>query len=302
MAGRIVVVGSVNTDLVTYAQRLPAPGETLLAEGFLVLPGGKGANQAVAASRLGASVTLVGRVGDDPFGRQRLDGLAAEGIDISGIGISPGVPSGIATIVVEPSGENRILLVAGSNALVRPEDIDDALLAAADLVVLQLEIPLDTVASVIARCPGKVLLNPAPAQPLDPAMLAGLAFLVPNQAELAGLTRRPTDRMDDVVAAARRLVRQGVGTVITTLGADGAMLVTRGRVAHIEAPVVQAVDTTGAGDAFIGCFAQTYAETADVDAAVARAVRYAAFTVTRHGGQASYPTATEWAAPKELHA
>lgn len=147
---------------------------------------------------------------------------------------------------------------------------------------------------IIAPAQVPVLLNPAPASKLDIAKLAGLAYLVPNQQELAVLTGMRTERMDDVVAAARKLVRQGIGTVIVTLGQDGAMLVTRERVAHVEAPAVKAIDTTGAGDAFIGCFAQTLIETGDVDAAVARAVRYAALSVTRFGAQASYATVAEF--------
>ena len=284
----IVVVGSINTDLVTITPRWPEAGETLLADGFAVLPGGKGANQAVAVARLGGSVQMVGRIGDDGFGRDRLNGLRASGVDVSHVRISPGVASGVATILVETNGENRILCVSGANALVTPEDVDPALLGAADLVLLQLEIPAATVAAVIARCGAKVLFNPAPVAPVDPAWLRGLGYLVANRIELAQLTGRPTGRMDEVVAAARRLVRQGVGVVIATLGADGAMLVTSERVAHVEAPVVQAVDTTGAGDAFIGCFAQTLVATGDLDAALVRAVRYAAVSVTRRGTQDSY--------------
>jgi ribokinase len=284
----IVVVGSINTDLVTTTHRVPEAGETLLADSFAVLPGGKGANQAVAAARLGGSVQMVGRVGDDGFGRDRLSGLRASGVDVSHVRVSPGVASGVATILVEANGENRILCVSGANALVTPEDVDPALLDAADLVVLQLEIPAQTVAAVIARCGGKVLFNPAPVALVDPQWLRGLGFLVANRIELAQLTGRPTGRMDEVVAAARRLVRQGVGVVIATLGVDGAMLVTAERVAHVEAPSVQAVDTTGAGDAFIGCFAQTLVATGDLDAALVRAVRYAAVSVTRHGAQDSY--------------
>jgi len=253
-----------------------------------VLPGGKGANQAVAVARLGGSVQMVGRVGDDGFGRDRLDGLRASGVDVSHVRISPGVASGVATVLVEANGDNRILCVSGANALVTPEDVDPALLDAADLVLLQLEIPAATVAAVIARCGGKVVFNPAPVAPVDPEWLRGLGYLVANRIELAQLTGRPTARMDEVVAAARRLVRQGVGVVIATLGADGAMLVTSERVAHVEAPVVQAIDTTGAGDAFIGCFAQTLVATGDRDAALVRAVRYAALSVTRRGAQASY--------------
>ncbi len=291
MTTRILVVGSINTDLVTFADRMPAAGETLAAQDFAVYPGGKGANQAVAAARLGGDVAMIGRVGDDAFGSSALASLQAEGIDTAGIAISAGVPSGVATILVDDAGENRILIVAGANGRVMPEDVPEAVLAGSALLVLQLEIPLPTVADLIARAGSRgvpVLLNPAPAVPIDPEMLRNVTYLIPNRDELARLTGLPVSRTDEIVAAARWLVRRGVGTVIVTLGADGALLVTQARVAHVEAPVVTPVDTTGAGDAFIGCFAHTLVATGDVDTALARAVRYAADSVTRRGAQASY--------------
>ena len=295
MSGTILVVGSINTDLVTESQHMPQAGETVMARSFAMLPGGKGANQAVAAVRLGANVALSGRVGNDAFGQLALKGLRSSGVCVDGVLVTAGVASGVATIVVEEGGENRILVVSGANALVMPADVSDTTLAQASLVVLQLEIPIDTVYDIIARAAVPVVLNPAPAVKLDPAKLAGLAYLIPNRHELSVITGRPIARMDDVVAAARRLVRQGVGTVVVTLGGDGAMLVTRDRVAHVEAPVVTAVDTTGAGDAFIGCFAATLMATGDVDAALARAVRYASLSVTRFGAQGSYATEAEFA-------
>eukprot|EP01037_Dinobryon_pediforme_P002652 gene2652-2691_t len=292
----VLVVGSINTDLVTQGARMPEAGETVMAQGFAMLPGGKGANQAVAAARLGAQVVLAGRVGDDAFGQLALQGLQGNDVDVRFVRETQGVASGIATILVEQGGENRILVVSGANAHVMPADVSDELIASAGLIVMQLEIPVDTVYDVIARAAAPVILNPAPAVKLDPAKLAGLSYLIPNQNELSVLTGMPTSRMDDVVAAARRLVRQGVGTVIVTLGGDGAMLVTRERVAHVEAPAVTPVDTTGAGDAFIGCFAATLIRTGDVDAALARAVRYASLSVTRFGAQPSYATAAEFVA------
>jgi ribokinase len=291
----ILVVGSINTDLVTVTARMPGAGETMFADSFMVLPGGKGANQAVAIARLGGQVEMVGRVGDDAFGGESLSSLRDAGVAVDHVRVTEGVSSGVATIVVDASGENRILVVSGANACVSPGDVGDALLAQAALVVLQLEIPIETVYDVIARSPAPVLLNPAPAVVLDPARLRGLAFLVPNQNELSLLTGLPTARMDDVVVAARRLVRHGIGTVIVTLGADGAMVVTQARVGHVEAPVVAVIDTTGAGDAFIGCFAQTYIQTGDIDSAVSRAVRYAADSVTRRGAQSSYADAASFA-------
>ncbi len=294
MSQTILVVGSINTDLVTTTERMPAGGETVMAQHFAMLPGGKGANQAAAIARLGGKAVMVGRVGNDPFGQAAMGALQASGVDTAHVTVTPGAPTGIATIVVEQGGENRILVVSGANAHVTTHDVPQTLLTRAALVVMQLEIPIDTVMDVIARAQAPVLLNPAPASRLDLTKLAGLAYLVPNQRELAVLTGQRTERMDNVVAAARRLVRQGIGTVIVTLGADGAMLVTRDRVAHVQAPAVKPIDTTGAGDAFIGCFAQTLMETGDVDAAVARAVRYASLSVTRFGAQASYATAAEF--------
>ncbi len=298
MTHTILVVGSINTDLVTTTATMPKGGETVMADGFAMLPGGKGANQAVAIARLGGHAVLAGRVGDDPFGQTARHGLQSCGVNTEHVITTPNTASGVATIIVEHGGENRILVVSGANSCVHPADIPQSLLDRAALVVMQLEIPLDTVMDIIARAQAPVLLNPAPARKLDLAKLAGLAYLIPNQHELATLTGMPTVRMDDVVAAARRLVRQGIGigigTVIVTLGRDGAMLVTRARVAHVQAPVVQAIDTTGAGDAFIGCFAQTLMQTGDVDAAMARAVRYASQSVTQFGAQASYPTASDF--------
>jgi len=291
VTNRILVVGSINTDLVTFVERMPEAGETVPARDFAKLPGGKGANQAVAAARLGGDVILAGRVGRDAFGRDALASLAEAGVNTQHIATSEGMSSGVATILVEPSGENRIFIVSGANGQVASTDVPDSLLAEAALLVLQLEIPLDAIYDLIARAIAAgvpVLLNPAPAVELDFDRLRGLDYLIPNQGELALLTGMNVAGTDAVVAAARRLVRRGIGTVITTLGADGALLVTATRVAHVEAPKVVPVDTTGAGDAFIGCFAQTLVATNDVDTALARAVRYAADTVTRKGAQASY--------------
>ena len=188
--------------------------------------------------------------------------------------------------------------MAGANGQVSPADLPDAVLAGAALLVLQLEIPLETVYALTARAAAAgvaVLLNPAPAAALDFDRLRGVDYLVPNRGELGLLAGHAVDSIDAVVAAARRLIRRGVGTVVTTLGADGALLVTAGRVAHVAAPRVAALDTTGAGDGFIGCFAQTLVETGDVDAAVARAVRYAALSVTSRGAQAAYVSAAAFA-------
>ncbi len=292
MHGPLVVVGSINTDLVMRASRMPQPGETMMADGFAILPGGKGANQAVAMARLGASVEMIGRVGDDAFGGLARTALAESGVGVAGVQTMPGMSSGVAAILVEHNGENRILVASGANAHVGFDDVPDALLHTASMLVLQLEIPIETVYRLIETATVPVLLNPAPAIPLAVSRLRGVAFLVPNRGELAVLTGMPVTRTDDVVAAARRLVRAGIGCVIVTLGPDGAVLVTQARVAHVDAPIVEAVDTTGAGDGFIGAFAATLARSGDVDNALAVAVRYASLSVTRHGAQASYADAT----------
>lgn len=295
MAARVVVVGSINTDLVVFTGRIPAAGETMMADDFATLPGGKGANQAVAAARLGAEVEMVGRVGDDTFGTSARQALAQAGVGVAHVTTTPRVASGVAMILVEACGENRILVVSGANKCVDIEDVPVVLLRDAALLVLQLEIPLETVYRLIETAQVPVLLNPAPAVMLDLARLRGLEFLVPNQGELATLTGLAAARMDDVVVAARRLVRAGIGCVIVTLGADGAMLVDAARVLHVAAPDVVAVDTTGAGDGFIGCLAATLAQTGDIDAALARAVRYASLSVTARGAQASYLDAAAFA-------
>lgn len=300
MAGRIAVVGSIMTDLVTYVDRMPAAGETLAARRFAMGFGGKGANQAVAAAKLGSEVVMVGKVGDDAFGRDTLAHYAALGIDARHVGVVAGA-SGVAPIFVEPSGENRILIVKGANEHLAPADIDRAAadLLGCDLILLQLEVPLETVYYAVAwaeRHGRAVVLNPAPATPgLDVARLGGVAFLVPNQTELAILTGMPTDSVAQAEAAARSLLAAGLLRVIVTLGADGALLVAGDAPAvHVPPVPVTPVDTTGAGDAFIGSFAHSYARTGDIAAAMASAARYAADSITRPGTQSAFATAAEF--------
>ena len=300
--GQIVVIGSTNVDLVTTAARMPAAGETLTGTGFSIGHGGKGANQAVAAARLGGAVALVSRVGDDDFAAGARRALERAGVDTRHVLTSPGLPTGVATILVEPDGENRIVIVRGANGAIAPADVDAAAatIAAARLVLLQLEIPPETVFHAIeaARRAGvEVLLNPAPALAgLDVARLAGVRFLVPNETELALLTGLPTDTEAACVAAARTLNDRGIGTVIVTRGAEGALMVEAGHVRAVPGVAVNPVDTTGAGDAFIGAFARYYAGGLAPEQALARAAAYAALTVTRPGAQDSYPDAAAFAA------
>ena len=294
MPGRIGVIGSNMVDLITYVDRMPEAGETLAATSFAMGHGGKGANQAVAAAKLGGDVLLVTRVGDDLFGSGTLRHLAALGMDTRHVRAVPGTQSGVASIFVDPSGENRILIVPGANARLRPADVEEAAadLATCDLLVLQLEVPLDTVYHAVqwaARRGIEVLLNPAPATPgLNIERIRSVAFLVPNQTELALLTGLPAGTRAEAAAAARTLVARGLRAVIVTLGADGALLVGKGPPVHVPAVPVQALDTTGAGDAFIGAFARSYVDTRDVAASLAVGARYAADSITRPGTQGAF--------------
>ena len=231
MSARIAVVGSNMIDLITYVIRMPEAGETIAAPRFEMGFGGKGANQAVAAARLGSQVMMVTRVGDDTFGKSYLENFRAQGIDVRHAAPAPGLSNGVAPIFVDPSGENRILIVQGANEQLSPADVDRAAddLLACDLILLQLEVPLETVyhtVALAARHGKEVLLNPAPAHPeLEVGRLQGLTFLVPNQTELALLSGLPTGTVAQNEAAARSLIARGIRTVIVTLGGDGALLV-----------------------------------------------------------------------------
>jgi ribokinase len=291
---RIAVVGSNMTDLVTYITRMPARGETLEAPRFEIGPGGKGANQAVAAARLGSEVLMVSMVGDDVFGRDTLANFAAQRINARHVGVAPGVSSGVAPIFVEPSGENSILIIKGANNLLTPERVDAvaADLLACDLLLLQLEIPLATIYHTIALATAhgkRVILNPAPAtRELDLPKLRDVAFFTPNRGELSLLTGMPTESLEQIEAASRKLLEGGIRTVIATLGHEGVLLVMPDAATHVPTVAVTPVDTTGAGDAFIGSFAHFLAAGHDVPQALHWAVRYAAHSVTGRGTQKSY--------------
>lgn len=268
MPGRVVVVGSLNVDLVTRVRRHPAPGETVLGEGLERLPGGKGANQAVAAAAAGASTALVGRVGDDDAGAAYLAGLAERGVDVSAVRPTAGQPTGHALIAVDERGENTIVVIGGANGLVTPEEAM-AGTAGADVVLLQLELPLPAVvaAAEAARAAGvRVLLNPSPWQPLPPGLVEAVDVVVVNEHE------------------AEQLGTYG-GELVVTLGAAGAEWRSgRERVA-VPAPQVDVVDTTGAGDAFAGTLAAALAAGLERQPALARAVTAAAGSVGVAGAQ-----------------
>jgi ribokinase len=253
MNAKVVVVGSLNMDLVARAQRLPRAGETLPGESFSTVPGGKGANQAVAVARLGGSVAMIGNVGDDDYGRQLHRALYVEGIDCQGVSTCPGVSSGVALITVDAASQNCIVIIPGGNGLLTPQSVQrfDALLQAAEVVICQLEVPVDTVAWTLARARelGKqVILNPAPATgPLPADWFARIDYLTPNESEAEALTGVAVTDQDSARRAGERLLQLGAGKVIITLGARGALLMTAQGHQHYPAPVVQPLDTTAAG-------------------------------------------------------
>ena len=300
MAPRIVVVGSSNTDLVVTLPALPKPGETLLGGDLLTAQGGKGANQAVAAARLGAAVTLVGCVGDDDFGAATLAQYAREGMDTSRMRVVAGAPSGVALIFVGASGENMIAVAAGANLRLTTADIEAAapVIQAADVLLLQLETPLATVLSAarLAHAAGvKVILNPAPAQPLPASLLTLVDVLTPNEREALLVSGLPADAAP--AAAAARLQSLGVKTVVVTLGAAGALVKTVADAAFtVPSFRVPAVDTVAAGDAFNGGLAVALAQGQPLATAVRFANAVAALAVTRPGAQSSLPSAAEVAA------
>jgi ribokinase len=300
---RIGVVGSSNVDLVTYVDRMPVWGETIAAPRFEMSHGGKGANQAVAAAKLGAAVVMVSNVGDDMLGDGVLQNFERTGVGARHVGRVAGQSTGTATILVDnKSGDNCILIVTGANGDLAPEDVERAGedLKRCDLILTQLEVPLETVYAALAfgrRHGVKTVLNPAPAvRSLDIERARDASFVMPNETELAILTGLPVESEVEVAAAAKALVGQGFEAVIVTLGARGALLATGEGARRIAPVTVEAVDTTGAGDAFIGSFARYLAAGLALDAALTMATRYAAFSVTKRGAQKSYATEAEFAA------
>jgi ribokinase len=281
---------------------MPAPGETIEAPSFEIGFGGKGANQAVAAAKLGAEVVMVTALGDDLFGDNTMRNFASLGMDTNHVKRVAGKPSGVATILVDPSGENCILIVKGANGELSPADVERAgeALKTCDLILLQLEVPLETVYAAIrfGKAHGvKTVLNPAPATPsLDIAHVREVSYFIPNESELAILTGMKTQTDAEVEAAAHSLIAQGVQAVIVTLGGRGALLATAQGTRRIAPTPVTPLDTTGAGDAFVGAFARFHAGGASLDEALARAARYGADSVTRKGAQGSYATEAEFEA------
>jgi ribokinase len=285
------VVGSLNEDVLVAVGRLPGRGETVIGRTTTLAPGGKGANQAAAAARLGAPVRMVGRVGDDPAGDRQLAALAAAGVDAFGVARTAGVPTGSATIPVEDgTGENLIVVVPGANASLTSADADVPAVRDATVVLLQLEVPLETVTAAARAARGTVVLTPAPPQPLPPQLLERADVLVPNEHELAQLAGAvPADRSPaELAGLARSLGR----AVVVTLGARGALVVPpEGEPALQPPPAVTAVDTTGAGDCFSGALAVALAAGAALADAVRWAVAAAALSTTAPGARGALPDA-----------
>ena len=296
----VVVVGSLNMDLVVRTPRMPRAGETLEARSFSLFAGGKGANQAVAAARMGAAVAMVGRVGEDAFGDGLLAALRAEEVDVGGVGRTPGMSTGIASIWVDDSGANAIAVVAGANGQLSPRDVERAsdLMRAGSLVLLQLEVPRPTVEAAIrlGRERGaRVILDPAPAHPAAAAWLEQLWAVTPNQVEAEALVGFPVADVSSGARACRALLQGGVRVAVVKMAEQGAVVAGEGLdgVYHLPAARVEVVDTTAAGDAFAGALAAALAAGASVLEACSRANAAGALAVTRAGAQPSLPRRSE---------
>jgi len=290
---RIAVVGSANVDMTTFSDRFPKPGETIFGDNFDLGFGGKGANQAVAARLCGSDVFMVARVGDDLFGPATINNFEKLGIDPTHVRMVPGVSSGVAPIFVESSGQNRIIVVKGANDKLKPADVDAAadVLKGVDCIVLQFEIPLETVYYAIqfAHKNGiKCILNPAPAQPIDLKAVANLDYFVPNESEAETITGLPVKNVEDAKRCAERLLGSGIRRVLITLGANGSLLAGKDGMEHVAAFPMKSVDSTGAGDAFIGSFATFLGEGLPELEAAKRANLYAGLSTLGVGTQKSF--------------
>ena len=301
---RIAVIGSANTDLTTFTDVFPRPGETLFGKNFEMGFGGKGANQAVAARLCGADVLMVARVGRDLFGQATIDNFASFGIDTKHVQIVDDVPTGVAPIFVEQNGENRIIVVKGANDRLTPTDVDAAAadLRQADTIILQFEIPLQTIYHAVRfaranriRC----IVNPAPAVPADLSELVCADFFIPNETEAELLTGQPVRSEADAAACAATLIDKGFRRVVITLGERGSLAADATGHTHVPPYRVASVDTTGAGDAFVGSLAVFLAEGVAEREALARANLYAALSTTRTGTQKSFARRADFEAQWE---
>lgn len=294
MAG-VFVVGSINQDFVLRVERRPQPGETVTGADFATHPGGKGANQAAAAALLGAPVAFLGRVGDDSFGEPLVAELRDKGVDTRHVRVLPGVSTGAAFITVTPDGENAIVVSPGANRRLSPRDVDDAsgAIRGAEVLVVQMELAPETVRQAVEVAAGlgtRVVLNLAPVREVLGSLLEPLDPLVVNEHEAAFLLGSAVEGVEGALAAAPELLSLGSRSAVITLGAEGAVVAGEGGASHFPAPEVPVVDTTGAGDAFVGALAAKLARGASLEEAAAYAVRAGAAAVTKEGAQSSLPT------------
>jgi ribokinase len=298
MNASIVVIGSSNTDMVIHTDHIPKPGETILGGKFFMNPGGKGANQAVAAARLGGDVIFIAKTGNDVFGEQAKHGFQKEGIDTRFIGVDPINPSGVALIIVDKKGENSIVVAPGANGMLTVDDLKKSFseISRPGFLLMQLEIPLETVqfaADYASRNNIKVILNPAPASTLPDSLFPFIDYITPNEIEAEMLTGVVVNDGASAELAAKVLATKGAKTVIITRGEEGALLLRENKFYHIPVVKVNPVDTTAAGDVFNGAIAVSLCEGDDIQAAVAFACRAAAISVTRLGAQSSAPYRNE---------
>lgn len=293
--GNIVVLGSSNTDMVVRSQHLPVPGETVLGGEFMMNNGGKGANQAVAAARLGGNVHFIAKTGSDVFGQKAINDYRREGINVDYVFVDEESPSGVALILVnDETGENSISVASGANLRLLSTDVDQAMdvMEKCSVLLMQLEVPIETVeyaARKVRSCGGMVVLNPAPAQPLSDELLSNVDILIPNESEASLLSGIAVENEEDAKKAATILSDRGVKTVIITLGSKGALIKSGDRFIHVDAHKVKAVDTTAAGDTFCGALCVAVEEGMSMEEAVDFACRCAAISVTRRGAQQSAP-------------
>lgn len=298
---RIAVVGSANTDLTTFSDTFPRPGETIFGKSFDLGFGGKGANQAVAARYCGADVMMVAKVGNDLFGEATVKNFTSMGIDATHVRVVEGVSSGVAPIFVEPNGQNRIIVVKGANDTLKPADVDEAAgaLQSVDAIILQFEIPLETVyytAKFARKHNVCCIVNPAPALPMEISELTAADYFVPNETEAEGITGLPVHSLDEAKNCAACLLQRGFRKIVLTLGARGSLIACDGSAELIPPFSVTAKDTTGAGDAFIGSFAAFLAEGVPEKEALLRANLYAGLSTMRVGTQKSFPKRAEFEA------
>jgi ribokinase len=294
----ILVVGSANMDLVVRVERFPLAGETIFGTSFKMYPGGKGANQAVCSAKLGQKVRFVGKMGNDPLAERLVASMEQGGVLLDSVVRDPVESTGTALITVDAKGQNEIVVVPGSNMRLLPADIESVreCFSEARIVLLQMEIPLETVvrvAEIAHQVQAIVILNPAPARPLPAELLRQVDYLTPNESEAELLTGIPITRRTSAEAAAKKLVNQGVKNVLMTLGPEGCLLVNAERTQLFPACRVRPVDTTAAGDAFNGALAYALSRNEDLDSAIEFANAVAGYSVTKHGAQSSMPTMAE---------